>query len=368
MSSAIVIGGGFYGIMIANYLKTMRRFDDVTLLEKNHALMQQASYNNQARVHNGYHYPRSFTTAYRSRMNLPKFVDEFKYSLHRDFTKLYAIAKRNSKVTAKQFVRFCHEIGAKIEPAPLKYKQLFNNQLIEDLFLVEEFAFDSMKLCEQLSYDLQTNKVKVELNAQVKAISCHSAKLRVEYQKENAIYTQNAKYIFNCSYSGLNQFLGEFQTTQTRLKHEITEMGLIEVPSVLKEIGITVMDGPFFSIMPFPSRGLHSISHVRYTPHYNWIDTQNINPYQRLAEYNRMTRIERMIRDTTRYLPSINTAKYIESLYEIKTVLIKNESDDGRPILLEKHDSLPGFYSILGGKIDNIYDVLEKLNAEPLEE
>ena len=33
-------------------------------------------------------------------------------------------------------------------------------------------------------------------------------------------------------------------------------------------------------------------------------------------------------------------------------------------ILYEKHDSLPGFFSVLGGKIDNIYDVIEKLESE----
>jgi hypothetical protein len=68
-----------------------------------------------------------------------------------------------------------------------------------------------------------------------------------------------------------------------------------------------------------------------------------------------------------RYLPVIEDTKYVESLFEIKTILVKNEGDDGRPILFEKHFELPGCYSILGGKIDNIYDVLEKLDSEQLD-
>jgi hypothetical protein len=51
-------------------------------------------------------------------------------------------------------------------------------------------------------------------------------------------------------------------------------------------------------------------------------------------------------------------------LFEVKTVLVKNEGDDGRPILFERHLELPGCYSILGGKIDNIYDVIETLEKE----
>jgi hypothetical protein len=71
-----------------------------------------------------------------------------------------------------------------------------------------------------------------------------------------------------------------------------------------------------------------------------------------------------MIRDASRYLPSISNSKYIDSLYEVKTVLVKSEGDDGRPILFEKHADLPGCFSILGGKVDNIYDIYEKMDSE----
>ena len=141
-------------------------------------------------------------------------------------------------------------------------------------------------------------------------------------------------------------------------------MALIQAPNVLKEIGVTIMDGPFFSMMPFPARGLHTLSHVRYTPHFSWKDEYGTDPYKKLDEYDRATRVDRMIRDISRYLPAVLEAKYVDSLFEVKTVLIKNEGDDGRPILFEKHVELPGCYSVLGGKIDNIYDVLEKLETE----
>ena len=142
-------------------------------------------------------------------------------------------------------------------------------------------------------------------------------------------------------------------------------MALMQAPPALQGLGITVMDGPFFSMMPFPARGLHTLSHVRYTPHLHWQDKQGIDPYKRLNDYDRATRVDRMVRDVGRYLPAVLDAKYVESLFEVKTVLVKNEGDDGRPILFEKHLELPGCYSVLGGKIDNIYDVLEKLDAEP---
>lgn len=365
---AVIIGGGFYGAAIAIYLAKQRGLKRIVLIESEPSLLSRASYNNQARVHNGYHYPRSFTTAYRSRINLPKFVIDWPEAVKQDFVKLYAIARRNSKVNAKQFERFCREIGAKIQPAHSVHKALFEPRLIEDVFLVEEYAFDSTKLANWAKRELEESGVHLAFNSRATAISKadnKSLQVLVSHKKD-AEHSISCRYVFNCTYSGLNQIKGEFPGTKVSLKQEITEMALMQVPTVLKDLGVTVMDGPFFSIMPFPARGLHTLSHVRYTPHLNWDDKQGIDPYQKLKEYDNSTRVNRMVRDVGRFLPSLFDAKYIESLFEIKTVLNKNESNDGRPILFEKHSELPGCYSILGGKIDNIYDVLEKLDAEIL--
>jgi glycine/D-amino acid oxidase-like deaminating enzyme len=366
--NAIIIGGGFYGAAIAIYLAKKRGLKRILLVERESALLTRASYSNQARVHNGYHYPRSFTTAYRSRVNLPKFVRDWPDAVEQDFTKLYAIARRNSKVTAKQFERFCREIDAKIQTASPALRALFEPRLIEDVFLVEEYVFDATKLASWVERELKECAVQVLFKTCVTAISNGpNETLRVALQPERGTEVSiSCRYVFNCTYSGLNQFKGDFPGTRTVLKQEVTEMALMQVPPALEGLGITVMDGPFFSMMPFPARGLHTLSHVRYTPHFHWKDEQGIDPYQKLERYECATRVDRMVRDVGRYLPAVLDAKYVDSLFEVKTVLVKNEGDDGRPILFEKHPELPGCYSVLGGKIDNIYDVLEKLDAEPI--
>ena len=363
---AIIIGGGFYGAAIAIYLARQRQCKRVLLVERESALMTRASYNNQARVHNGYHYPRSFTTAYRSRINLPRFVTDWPQAVKRDFVKLYAIARRNSKVTGKQFERFCREIGASIDPAAPAQRDLFEPRLIESVYQVEEYAFDSTVLAAWATRELHESGVEVRMSASVSQINrAPDAGLQVIGEDANGgDWTASTRYVFNCTYSGLNQFSGDFPGTRTRLKQEITEMALMRMPESLVNVGVTVMDGPFFSMMPFPARGLHTLSHVRYTPHMYWSDERGIDPGKKLRSYTRETRVDRMVRDVGRYMPAVFDAEYVDSLYEVKTVLVKNEGDDGRPILFEKHADLPGCYSVLGGKIDNIYDVLEKLDAE----
>lgn len=363
---AVIIGGGFYGAAIAIYLAKQRGLKRILLTEREPALMQRASFNNQARVHNGFHYPRSFTTAYRSRINLPRFVQNWPEAVKTDFTKLYAIARRNSKCTAKQFERFCRNIGAPIQPAEKSLRALFEPRLIEDVFLVEEYAFDSTKLASWAIRELKESGATVCYNTRATSVSnTPEGTTRVTLEGEGHNRREvRCRYVFNCTYSGLNQLTGDFPGVSAGLKQEITEMALMQMPSALSEIGVTVMDGPFFSMMPFPARNLHTLSHVRYTPHMHWDDQQGVDPYRKLAEYNRETRVDRMIRDVGRYIPKVLESRYVESLFEIKTVLVKNESDDGRPILFEKHAQIPGCYSVLGGKIDNIYDVLEKLDTE----
>lgn len=363
---AVIIGGGFYGAVIAIYLASRGDFKRILLVERETGMMLRASYNNQARVHNGYHYPRSFTTAYRSRVNFPKFLRDWPDVINTDFTKLYAIARRNSKVTAKQFERFCHNIGASIRPADSSLKQMFESHLIEDVFQVEECAFDTTKLASWAERELKRLGVHLMFETRITEISRgDKIPLNVVVQPNNAVARGiSSRFVFNCTYSGINQFKGGFTSIQSELKQEVTEMVLVQVPDPLENLGITVMDGPFFSMMPFPARGLHTLSHVRYTPHTSWSDRQGIDPYEKLRLHEKNTRFERMIRDVARYIPLALDVQFKESLFEVKTVLVRNEVDDGRPILFELHPDLVGCYSIMGGKIDNIYDVIERLEHE----
>src|ERR1700730_6375477 len=101
---AIIIGGGFYGCSLA--LALAPRLPRILILEREPDILLRASYANQARVHNGYHYPRSLLTAMRSRVNFPLFVEKFADCVDSGFDNYYAVARAFSKVTAQQFRRF----------------------------------------------------------------------------------------------------------------------------------------------------------------------------------------------------------------------------------------------------------------------
>ncbi len=351
----IIIGGGFYGCSLA--LLFRQRFDSVLVIEKEKELLTRASYVNQARVHNGYHYPRSIITALRSRVNFPRFIFDFRSAIDTNFEKIYAIARTNTKVNARQFKKFCENIGAECHPLPQALNGLFAPTMIETAFRVKEYAFNAVTLRDILKRQLESARVEVRTSTLVERVFSHNDRLGVELVTGE---TLNAALVINCAYSQINTLLLRSQLEMLPMRHEITEMALIEVPQELRDLGITIMDGPFFSVMPFPARGLHSLSHVRYTPHESWEDQQEYrNPHEYLQAHPRHSNFPFMVKDAQRFIPSLKDAVYHDSLYEVKTVLLQNEVDDGRPILFRKDYGLKNFSVIMGGKIDNIYDIIE---------
>ena len=70
-----------------------------------------------------------------------------------------------------------------------------------------------------------------------------------------------------------------------------------------------------------------------------------------------------MIKDAQRYFPALAQAVHVRSLFTTKTVLLRNESDDGRPILMERSGPHGTIITLMGGKIDNIFDCLAALES-----
>lgn len=70
----LVIGAGFYGLYSALFCGRLGQ--KVIVLEKEPEAFTRASYINQARVHMGYHYPRSISTAIKSDKYFERFCDD----------------------------------------------------------------------------------------------------------------------------------------------------------------------------------------------------------------------------------------------------------------------------------------------------
>lgn len=291
-----------------------------------------------------------------------RFAKDFPSSVIDNFKMLYVIPKKKSKVTAKRFWRTFNDAGAPIKKVSAKDKLLFELQYIDNIFECYEAVFDHSILREHIYNRLKKSNVTLLLN--------HKADSFVEKQ-DSAIthlsksHSIESKYIFNTTYSKINSLLEKSDIGLSSLKHELVELALFEPPKELKNIGLTVMDGPFFSFLPFPAENKHSLSHVKYSVHKSWLDdkTNERNPNNFCIGKNIKSNFIFMLKDSQRFIPIIQDSKYIKSMLEIKTVLQKNEQDDGRPILYQTNSKHEKIISILGGKIDNIYDLFELVRS-----
>lgn len=357
----VVVGAGFFGLSIAEYFA--RHGKSVALCEREHMAMTRASYVNQARVHNGYHYPRSILTAMRSHMSFPKFSREFKECIYDEFDQYYAVAKAMSKVNAKQYRAFCRRVGDVCDEAPQRISKLFNPRYIEAVFKTREYAFDAVVLRDLMLARIADADVDLHLSTEVSKISACSGGFYVYAVQDGTCHCVYAKQVFNCTYGNLNMVNHASSISLIPLKYEMTEMALVDVPDEVNGNGFTVMCGPFFSIMPFPAEKTYSLSHVRYTPHYEWTDNASsyCSPLDICKHDTCKTSFPEMVRDASRYLPCMAKCKYKKSIWDIKTVLPSSEVDDSRPILFKADYAFKGYHCIMGGKIDNIYDVIETI-------
>ena len=360
----MIIGGGFYGLFLSCFLS--QRGFKVVLVEKEDKLMSRASLINQARIHKGFHYCRSALTALRSNLSYERFVEDYGDAIKSDFNSYYAISKLNSRTTAKQFENYLFKLGIPYNIASDGFKDLFNSNLIEQLYQVEEKVFNSSVLLEIMLKKLEKTDVSIYKNTFISNVFKENNILMVE-SNNKSIEKLEFNFIFNCTYSGLNYFN---KGNKLNLKHRVSEMALVKLPIELENKSITIMDGPFFSLMPFPSKGkgVYTLSHVDFTHHDTLSESEEYynlynNPERIKSSYK--SNYKYMINDSIRFLPALKDLKYIDSIWEMKTTLSSSENNSSRPILFKEDETRNNFFSILGGKIDNVFE-LEKFLKKKL--
>ena len=136
----IIIGAGLYGLYAAQ--KCGAAGQRVLVLERDPAPFMRATYINQARVHMGYHYPRSYSTAIKSAHYFERFCNDYGFCLHTEFDQVYATSAHFSWTNAAEFRRFCAAAGIRCDDvAPERY---FNPGLCDGAFLTTRAALRHM--------------------------------------------------------------------------------------------------------------------------------------------------------------------------------------------------------------------------------
>ncbi len=367
----IIIGGGIFGTYSAIYLA--KKGLKICLIEKETDLFQKASVVNQARLHGGYHYPRSVATAMMSDENKARFTAEHSDFIRSDFDKYYAIDRFGSFTDAAQFERFCNFINIRCER--VEDHHLFNYERLEALYLTTEYTFDPILIADHYKQQIKSyNNIDIYTNTKITSVQKSDNQWFINIIINNIFEKKvNTTSVISATYSATNAVNRLFGVKELELMHEISEMVFVTSP-LFKDTGITIMDGPFGSLMPYGKSGLLSLSSVAYTHHkvsYDNLPTFDCQLQNTACQPNFTSNCNaciakptsakhKMIAQFQQYLAQKVQLDYFSSFFTIKTKLKANHIDDGRPTEISILSTEPHFYCLFAGKINSIYEI-EKL-------
>ena len=393
----VIIGAGIYGLYAAQFCAKLGY--SVLVLEYEDAAFTRASSVNQARLHMGYHYPRAYSTAITTAKYFDRFVDDYKESIKTEFEQVYATSEKFSLTNKEQFIKFCQ--STKIRCETIDPELYFLPDACDGAYLATEYAFDAEIIKNKMLHELKEHSnVQIHYNIRLDSIIKNDSEYIIRAHTANTVTQSHntstttinhntppttpvtepirTKFVITTTYAAVNQLqvLAGFNTFQ--IKYELCELVLCKVSENLKNIGLTVMDGPFFSIMPFGKTEYHTLSSVTFTPSmtcYSNLPTfecqEKSDGYcspEQLGNCNTCpvkpeSGWSHMMALVKKYMKPEFKIEYIKSLYSIKPILKASEVDDSRPTLVRKFSENPTFVSVLSGKINTIYDMDEVLRG-----
>ncbi len=224
-----VIGAGWFGCHISNEL--IDQGFVVDLYEKEDKIFTNVSSHNQNRLHLGFHYPRSSKTRYLCQSTYNQFVSKFSCSFIE--SNCYYISNESciDFDTYKQIMQAqgltYDEIDVSSDFENLGQKCL---QVTEGVIDFNEIAF---KFELQLRRFITYKKICLNLN---------------EFGHEN--------WLLDCTYNELQN------VSNTTFEHSLLLI-YKQMDESKPVFGLTVMDGPFFSLYPYDiKKKLYTLTHV----------------------------------------------------------------------------------------------------------
>ena len=351
----VVIGCGIFGAEIA--LKASNMGLSVKVFEANDDVLLGASMNNQNRLHLGFHYPRDIETGMQSIRGFDLFKNKYKKCIQSAFLNTYFIADNNSLTGIDDYLVFCKKLGIPFEnimstDLPIKLEGARKG------ISCKEVVYDCEILRDIVKKNIKKNNIDISLNSTIKEIYKIDNLFTLKSSSEEEI---DAKVVINATY-GASSFLTEqLGLSVPERQYEYTAVPIIELD--IDRIGITIMDGPFFTILPFGKTNKFLLYHVKLSVidseisnklNLKWLSKES-SPLRKLDkdEY-----FGRMINECKNFIPALKNSKLIDFLEGPRMVLSKKDDTDARPSLIRNHDN---YFEVFSGKIDHSIWVAEEI-------
>ena len=335
---------------------------DVTVYERLPEILSAASFNNQNRLHLGFHYPRDVETAEQCVRGFMHFKEAFHEAILGDFPNAYFIASQGSHTSPNNYLAFCEKLQLPYEVFDVGG---FEPKVLGvDLgLLINEVVYDCQTLRILLSQRLAESSVEVQVSVAVESIRRTSSGFMLDI---DGLSVGPYDAIVNCTYSDINRLTSQLGHEVPLRQFEYTMVPVFEWNE--DPVGITIMDGPFMTVLPFGHTARFLLYHVEHTVlvrevghHLDraWLDPER-SPG---AQLNRDEFLESIFGACLEFVPSLASAKPVGFLQGPRVVLANRDATDARPSIVESPE--PGYVSVFAGKIDHCVwvadEVVEKL-------
>jgi hypothetical protein len=320
-----VVGGGVFGCVIATDLA--RAGARVDLFERHHELLSGATRTCQARLHRGYHYPRSTRTANEASASFDAFNRRFPESVIKQYKHHYLIARDCSLTDTTAYTAFMRRQHLPYTPS---VSPLVRSDTVDTCVRVPEAFVDVHALRAHLRHDLASAGVAVYVNAPVD--------LRMETWTEHDRVV-NATYGTNMPYP---------------VRFELCEVVLVRLGPRYTGQSFVVMDGAFVSLDPIPGHDLHMLYDVDRSVHHVSATGEVPHAYRNMVDAGvvdaaSVTRVDGMAYNAGRFLKDFPAyPDYRGSLFTVRAVLPNVDATDERPTLVHTEGKLT---HVLSGKI-----------------
>lgn len=345
-----IIGGGFYGCYFAKKLK--EKFNNkikIDVFEKNHNILIEAGKNNQYRLHQGFHYPRSIKTIKQTIEGSKIFIKEFKKFIDIPKENIYLIHK-NSKVSFKKYLDIYKKYKVKYRKLDLKkLSYLKNHNNFQGAINTKEGVILIEKLLPFLRKKIKLN-CKVINNAKIINIDEKRGSL---IDNNNKIY-ENYNFIINTTYTEPNIGIKNFY----KIKYELAALIKVKNP-YKKKIGLTIMDGPYVSLYPC-NEYYSTISSVLFTPIKKFKKIEDLRIFENNLnnKYKNKTKAKIINHAKKFFNLNISLQNYSKFIMSPKTKFFKDDKDQ-RTTNIKKNKKL---ISIMCGKLDAAPIIWKKIN------
>jgi glycine/D-amino acid oxidase-like deaminating enzyme len=359
-----VIGGGVFGCVAA--LRLAEQGHAVSMFERAPALMGGASYNNQNRLHLGFHYPRDDETARQCVRGFERFRRAFAPAILDGFPNAYFIASEGSMTTPQAFLAFCARNGLAYGTIDLERFEP-HVQGVALGVLTGEVVYDSALLRGLVAERLGKASVRVALGLGVERIARRAGGGYGLTTADGERHEFDG--VINACYADAARLTGQLGVATPVRQYEYTAVAVVELDRP-QPVGVTILDGPFMTVLPFGKTGLHLLYHVRDVVIARE-DTALLNPAWRdpatgpFREAMREAWFAGLIDDCAEFVPALRQARLKGFLQGPRMVLARREDTDARPSVVDEPE--PGYITVFSGKIDHCLwvadEIVERLEA-----